>query len=410
PVPAVGAYDVGLRYARRVDSVDAGTPAARAALQAGDWIAAVDGTPVSQQDSLTDLIQRAAFGQPLRVTVRRDGERTDVEIRPEAMTDDLRIPVGEDTFLGIRPGASTEHGIPVREVLPDGPAADRLAAGDVIVALDGEPVRTDAPLGHQVAERQTRPIELTLVRNGERRQVGIRPEVRPEVGVARIGIRLGDLRIEGVDPGSIAERLGLGPQDRQFRFELSADLATTTLSWDREGEAERMRTSFPTPASVREDPVAAGLVGQPPLQLKARFVMDQADGLWAACSAALPDAWEKTTAIYRFIHRLVTRKISPTAMGGPILIFSAMYHSVDVGWGRLLDMAALISINLAVLNLLPIPVLDGGHILFLFIEGITGSRPSARVREYAQYAGFLCLLGLMLMVTAFDIYFHVFQG
>ena len=104
------------------------------------------------------------------------------------------------------------------------------------------------------------------------------------------------------------------------------------------------------------------------------------------------------------IVKLIKGDISTDTLGGPIMIAQMAGDSAKAGVGSLIFFIALISINLAVINLLPIPVLDGGHLLFFLIEAIKGSPVSIKVREVAQQIGLFILILLMILVFYNDIH------
>lgn len=108
-------------------------------------------------------------------------------------------------------------------------------------------------------------------------------------------------------------------------------------------------------------------------------------------------------AMYVGLWQLVSGQISIKTVGGPILIAQLAGHEAQMGLSNLFMFIAIISVNLAVINLLPLPVLDGGHILFLIIENISGRPVSKRKQEIAQQIGVAILIGLMLLVTYNDI-------
>ena len=103
------------------------------------------------------------------------------------------------------------------------------------------------------------------------------------------------------------------------------------------------------------------------------------------------------------IVKLIQGTISPKTLGGPIMIAQMAGQQAKQGMTNLVFFIALISINLAILNFLPIPVLDGGHLLFFFIEAVTGRPVSIKVREIAQQAGIFVLILLMIYVFYNDI-------
>jgi len=107
--------------------------------------------------------------------------------------------------------------------------------------------------------------------------------------------------------------------------------------------------------------------------------------------------------VVEFVYNLVTGKISPKMIGGPVFIAQLAGETAQVGFSVLLYFMALLSVNLAVLNIMPIPVLDGGHLVFLAIEKIKGSPLSMNQRSIAQQVGLVFLLLVIVLVTYNDI-------
>lgn len=121
----------------------------------------------------------------------------------------------------------------------------------------------------------------------------------------------------------------------------------------------------------------------------------------------VPLAFERTVYIagqtLGFFGKLVTGRMSPKLIGGPVLIAQVAGESAKSGFATLFGFTAFISINLGVLNLLPFPVLDGGHIAILLIEGIIRRKLSVRFRMAMQQAGSIVLLLLMIYITFNDL-------
>jgi regulator of sigma E protease len=103
------------------------------------------------------------------------------------------------------------------------------------------------------------------------------------------------------------------------------------------------------------------------------------------------------------LARLVTGHLSPRDLGGPVMIAQVTVQAANMGLSWLLEMTAFISINLCVFNLLPLPVLDGGHLVFLGIEGVRRKPLSTRVMEWVQQAGLVFIIMLLLFVTFNDV-------
>lgn len=122
-----------------------------------------------------------------------------------------------------------------------------------------------------------------------------------------------------------------------------------------------------------------------------------------AVTHAVSQTYEVTALTFTSIVKLFQGAISTKTIGGPIMIAEMAGQQAREGVLNLLFFTALISINLAILNVLPIPVLDGGHLLFFFLEAVRGRPVSIRVREVAQQAGMFVLLMLMVFVFYNDI-------
>ena len=103
------------------------------------------------------------------------------------------------------------------------------------------------------------------------------------------------------------------------------------------------------------------------------------------------------------LHGLATRRVAASELGGPIMIAQASVQAARGGAEQLLFLVALISTNLAVFNLLPIPILDGGQIVITVLEGIKGKAFSMRTREYILRAGLAAVLLLFALVTYNDL-------
>jgi regulator of sigma E protease len=117
----------------------------------------------------------------------------------------------------------------------------------------------------------------------------------------------------------------------------------------------------------------------------------------------LEETWERIYLISVSIKKLITGSISPKNIGGPILIFQVYGQQAEQGLIYFIMLTAFLSINLGLLNLLPIPILDGGHILFFLIEIIKGKPISETNRERAAQVGLFMLLSLMIFAFYNDI-------
>jgi regulator of sigma E protease len=112
---------------------------------------------------------------------------------------------------------------------------------------------------------------------------------------------------------------------------------------------------------------------------------------------------ESAGLIFRTVWGLLTRDTSPKQLMGPVAIAQLSGESAQLGWIPLLSLMAAISLNLGLLNLLPIPILDGGHITIMALEGIARRDFSMRLKEKMLLAGFVVLMMLMVTVIYNDL-------
>ena len=108
------------------------------------------------------------------------------------------------------------------------------------------------------------------------------------------------------------------------------------------------------------------------------------------------------TIVFRSVKKLSTNQVSPRGLAGPWTIILMALHAADQGTARLLLFLTLFSANLAVLNFLPIPLLDGGLMMFLIYEGIRGKPANERVQVVLTYIGLIFILALMVWVFGLD--------
>ena len=125
-------------------------------------------------------------------------------------------------------------------------------------------------------------------------------------------------------------------------------------------------------------------------------------GVGGAFAASIDYNLDITKSVFQTLARLVKRQISLRAFSGPIEIARVSREAVR-GGRTFLTFLAFISLQLGILNLLPIPVLDGGHILIVLIEGLARRDLSLRIKERVQTVGFVLILLLMATVLVFDV-------
>ena len=126
-------------------------------------------------------------------------------------------------------------------------------------------------------------------------------------------------------------------------------------------------------------------------------------GPFEAFTMSLTQNYEWSGLIFQTLWGLVTREVSPTQFLGPVGIAQLSGDAAEVGWVALLGLMAMISINLGILNLLPIPVLDGGHIFILAMEGVSRREFSLQLKERLMFVGLALIMTLMVTVIYNDL-------
>jgi regulator of sigma E protease len=129
----------------------------------------------------------------------------------------------------------------------------------------------------------------------------------------------------------------------------------------------------------------------------------RAGSLGEALSKGTRKAFQGLSMVYGFLQKLTQNQISPRLLGGPITIAKQAAKSAEDGFSSLLLFLTMLSANLAVVNFLPIPVLDGGHMVFLLYEWIRGKPPSEGVVAVLSYLGLALILTLMIFVFGLDL-------
>ncbi len=173
-----------------------------------------------------------------------------------------------------------------------------------------------------------------------------------------------------------------------------------TLTWLR--DQDTIRATMETEAMPRLGPDGnvdtVGIIGFSQKVIGRRNV-----GLWESARDGFVTAHIIVWETAKIVKKAVTLEISLKMIGGPVFIAKQSGKEARKGVASLLFFMALLSVNLAVLNMLPIPILDGGHLVFLAIERVRGSPLSVRARAVAQQIGLAFLLALILMVTYNDV-------
>jgi len=299
-----------------------------------------------------------------------------------------------------------------------------LLPGDRVVAVDGQKIEAWDEALAAVRASSGRALTFTMRRDG--RTFDVRLEPRPlkiqdvfgqEIEVWDVGLQepLISTRIGPLEPGDIAQKAGIKSGDQ-----IVALNGVPVSDWEQMRKGIRSSPGKPLRLTVEREGQRFDIVVTP-RSIKQRTAKGEEEigqiGIGPAPDSyyrrlnpviALVAGAQKTgefsVLIVQGFVKLVQAKISPKTIGGPILIIQTAGEVVQRGAVPILTFTALISINLAILNLLPIPVLDGGHLLFTLIEWLRGKPVSLRKREIAQQVGMVLIIGLMIFAFYNDLF------
>lgn len=220
-------------------------------------------------------------------------------------------------------------------------------------------------------------------------------EIAPDSPAAEAGLAQGD---------SIIAINGVATQDWEDVSRLIRDSEGRPVELDvrRNGEIINV-VAMPEKQEVTN--IFGEVVGQRYMLgvTRSSEVQYQSISLAAALGAGLDQTWSLIWLTLVAIVKMFQQIIPASELGGPILIAQLAGQQMEMGWINFIYFIALISINLGILNLLPIPVLDGGHLVFFTVEAITRRPVSMKVREMAQQVGLFLLIALMFFVFYNDI-------
>ena len=124
---------------------------------------------------------------------------------------------------------------------------------------------------------------------------------------------------------------------------------------------------------------------------------------------AVVTSWQIVQGLGNVIVQLVTTRSVPAGVAGPVGIAQLTGQTVKYGFDAVLSLVALLSLNLAIMNILPIPALDGGRLFFILIEAVSGKKVSPKVESYTHAVGMAILMLLIVLITFHDL-FRVFTG
>ncbi|MGE0801758.1 MAG: RIP metalloprotease RseP [Lautropia sp.] len=326
-----------------------GTAAAAAGIADGDRVIAIDGqSVVSFNDLRLRMIAGIVDRRPIALRVEGLNGTRDLQVATSSLGEgELERDFTRTLGLELRPGA-----VFLGPLIDGGAAvAAGLRAGDEILAIDGQPIRRARDLIDRVRVSADQPLRFAVKRDGVELALTVTPQ------------RDGEAAGAGTGAGT-----GAGGQGA---------------------------------AGSAAAPAGNGRIGA---QLQQRVEMVTVDlGPVAALVHGAEKTWEMSIFSLKMLGKMVTGALSWKNLSGPVAIADFAGQSVAVGWFAYVGFLALISVSLGVLNLLPVPVLDGGHLVYYALEAIKGRPLSERFMQVTQRIGLAMVAGLMIVALFNDL-------
>jgi regulator of sigma E protease len=300
----------------------------------------------------------------------------------------------------------------VGAVVPDSPASQAgVRPGDRILQVGGRSIETwDNLLLAIGTRRPEREVSLLLIRDGETISLTVRPTTEGRFDVGTIGVLpdISPIGVQSVMPGEPAERAGLQAGDvileingeRAVHRDQVSELVARSLGREvtltvRRGDEILQLSATP---EMRDGRAMLGFYFDMRMPTRV-FHPGPLEAVWLSVKRNV----EMSGWIFRILGGLFTGETSVRQFQGPVAIAQLSGESAQAGWIALLSLMAIISLNLGIINLMPVPILDGGHIVIMALEGIARRDFSLQVKEKMLLAGFVVLMMLMVTVIYNDL-------
>ena len=286
-----------------------------------------------------------------------------------------------------------------------------LQPGDRFITVDGDPVTTWEELLDAVVAKSKRRVSVRVDRGGKMIDTTFAPDGIGKYDMVNLD-SLGMLpimhpQVSSVQPNSPAHEAGLRPGDVVL-----AVAGESGITRERLVEVIKANEGKPIILQIKRNNVVQDVSVTPRqigdlvmigTQLNGAEQRTIEPGPYQALKMSLDQNWTWTKMIFQTLGGLFTRNTSVKQLMGPVAIADLSGMAAEQGWITLFSLMAMISLNLGLLNLMPIPVLDGGHIAILALEGVSRRDFSMKVKEKMLLAGFVVLLMLMVTVIYNDL-------
>ena len=299
---------------------------------------------------------------------------------------------------------------PVVGTVVEGSEAESVGieVGERIVSVEGHPTDTWGDLFKQVMPRADREISVEVHDlAGSTRTIQMTPDSQTEFEMGDLGVGpLVEPQIRAVSPGEPADIAGLQPDDVIEALEGKHVSSQDLIKRINASAGQSIRLTVrrgDSPHDVDVVPALVGDVGLIGVAISPFVVRIVEPGFVEAFQLSLEKNYEWSGLIFQTLGGLFTAETSPRQLVGPVGIAQLSGGAAELGLAALFSLLSMISLNLGILNLLPVPVLDGGHIVIMALEGVSRRDFSMRMKERMLLVGFVLLMMLMVTVVYNDL-------
>ena len=388
-------------------AVEAESAADRSGLEVGDRVLTLDGQAVFDFTDVEHYLSGRG-GSEVRVGIEREGETLEKTVQlKQGYALEVGIAAADPLVVGsVMAGSAAEAG--------------GVKAGDAVISVDGVRAETTSRVGAMVSRKSGEGLSFLLLRQGKEVHVTLAGRrgphsLRPLVGVVwgtersmRVGsvVAASPLGKAGLVSGDVITSVNgkkVESWDGFYGFMgvlaegTSEDEVEVRIGWRHGEEAKSAEVTL----KRVEDPYGVEPLGTAVHRARLR---ERQYSLTVAPWMGLKKTVVFMQRIYLTLRGIGTRRVSPgKALGGPVLIAQIAYRAASVGVTYLMYFLAMIGVNLAVFNFLPVPFLDGGHVMLALVEKVRGKPLSRRMYETLSYIGLGLILLLAVLVTLNDI-------
>ncbi len=393
-----------------------GSAAYSAGFRSGDEVLSVDQHPVKTWDQFQDQMD-GVVNSKSSFTVKRSGsEQTiDIQATPNLKANDNLLSLHQ--YIGGVEGLSLSARAAFIGVVHDSQAQKLgLVTGDRIISVNAQPVNHFRELENLILVQQGKSVVFEVERDADKepKTLKVSGSVEAISSLSSFGIESPDLYLAKIVEKSPAAVAGLLPGDKIIRINTSEpkkweDVLNNVKGYAGNGPVQftilrqGQEKSFEIVPTLQSHMNSQGgedkrfTIGIMPWIQDAppAMMLMKSDGVIEALQRGWKKTYEVTGMTLLSFVRLIQGSISPKNLGGVLSIGQAASETFKIGLNHFLQLMAVISVNLFVINLFPVPVLDGGHLLFYVIEGLRGAPLSMRKMEIAQQVGLVVLMSLM---------------